>query len=51
MINWVKYDLNNPPEGHMMDYGGLIEGYSLGSIMIAGSRFFRERFKFRAYIK
>lgn len=36
--------------GHLMDYGGIVEGYTRESIKIAGSRFMRERFEFRAYI-
>ncbi|KWX73875.1 hypothetical protein [Paenibacillus jilunlii] len=34
-----------------VDYGGIVEGYSPESIKIAGGRFIRQRFEFRAYIK
>lgn len=37
--------------GHLMDYGGVVEGYTPESIKINGARFVRERFEFRAYIK
>lgn len=39
------------PFGHLMDYGGIVEGYTPESIKIAGARFVRERFEFRTYIK
>lgn len=38
------------PIGHLMDYGGIIEGYTPESIKIAGARFIRERFEFRAKV-
>ncbi|MRN52006.1 hypothetical protein [Paenibacillus monticola] len=47
----VWFLLEDDPEGHLMDYGGLVEGYSSETIKIAGGRFIRERFEFRAYIK
>ncbi|WP_449602475.1 hypothetical protein [Paenibacillus sp. Marseille-Q9583] len=47
----VWFRLEPDPVGHLMDYGGIVEGYTPESIKIAGSRFFRERFEFRAYIK
>ncbi|MRN56860.1 hypothetical protein [Paenibacillus monticola] len=47
----VWFRLEDDPEGHMMDYGGLVEGYSTETIKISGGRFVRERFEFRVYIK
>ncbi|GGG13973.1 hypothetical protein GCM10010912_67990 [Paenibacillus albidus] len=47
----VWYREEPDPIGHLMDYGGLVEGYSPETIKIAGSWFVRERFEFRAYIK
>ncbi|WP_256701044.1 hypothetical protein [Paenibacillus sp. P46E] len=47
----VWFQPEDDPEGHIMDYGGIVEGYSPNSIKIAGGRFIRERFEFRAYIK
>ncbi|OMF30988.1 hypothetical protein BK132_06040 [Paenibacillus sp. FSL H8-0259] len=46
---WYREDPD--PIGHLMDYGGIVEGYTPESIKIAGARFVRERFEFRAYIK
>jgi hypothetical protein len=46
---WYREDPD--PIGHLMDYGGIVEGYALKSIKLSGSRFVRERFEFRAYIK
>ncbi|GGF72691.1 hypothetical protein GCM10010912_17360 [Paenibacillus albidus] len=46
---WYREDPD--PIGHLMDYGGLVEGYSPETIKIASSWFMRERFEFRAYIK
>ncbi|OKP91348.1 hypothetical protein A3848_09580 [Paenibacillus sp. P32E] len=46
---WYREDPD--PIGHLMDYGGIVEGYTLESIKIAGARFVREQFEFRAYIK
>lgn len=45
---WYREDPD--PIGHLMDYGGIVEGYTPESIKIAGSYFVRERFEFRAYI-
>lgn len=47
----VWYREEPDPIGHLMDYGGLVEGYSSETIKIAGGRFVRERFEFRVYIK
>ncbi|KTD88197.1 hypothetical protein [Paenibacillus etheri] len=47
----VWYRESRDPIGHLMDYGGVVEGYTPESIKIAGARFVRERFEFRAYIK
>ncbi|GEM_PF-4501083 len=47
----VWFRLEPDPIGHLMDYGGLVEGYTPESIKIAGARFVRELFEFRAYIK
>lgn len=47
----VWYREEPDPNGHLMDYGGIIEGYTPDSIKIAGARFVRERFEFRAHIK
>jgi hypothetical protein len=47
----VWYRESPDPIGHLMDYGGLVEGYTPDSIKIAGARFVRERFEFRAYLK
>lgn len=46
---WYREDPD--PIGHLMDYGGLVEGYSPETIKIAGSWFMRDRFEFRAYIR
>jgi hypothetical protein len=46
---WYREDPD--PIDHVMDYGGIIEGHSPVSIMIAGARFVREIFEFRACIK
>jgi hypothetical protein len=43
---WYRED-----PGHLMDYGGIVEGYSPESIKITGGRFIRQSFEFRAYIK
>lgn len=34
----------------IMDYGGLLEAYSDVSVKIAGNRYFRDKFEFRAHI-
>ncbi|MEK3771082.1 hypothetical protein MKY14_21300 [Paenibacillus sp. FSL R5-0887] len=47
----VWYRETPDPIGHLMDYGGLVEGYTPDSIKIAGSRFVRLRFEFRAEIR
>lgn len=47
----VWFRLDPDPVGHLMDYGGVVEGYTPETIKIAGGRFFRQRFEFRAYIK
>jgi len=39
---WFRVDPD--PVGHLMDYGGIVEGYTPDSIKIAGARFVRERF-------
>ncbi|MHA6530165.1 hypothetical protein [Paenibacillus sp. BAC0078] len=46
---WYREDPD--PIGHLMDYGGIVEGYTPESIKINGARFIRQRFEFRAYIK
>jgi hypothetical protein len=46
---WYREDPD--PIGHLMDHGGIVEGYTPESIKLAGSHFVRERFEFRAYIK
>lgn len=46
---WFRPD-DDPAVG-IMDYGGIVEGYSPESIKIAGGCFIREQFEFRAYIK
>jgi hypothetical protein len=46
---WYREDPD--PIGHLMDYSGLVEGYSPETIKIADSWFMRERFEFRAYTK
>ncbi|MEK3735732.1 hypothetical protein NYE47_01030 [Paenibacillus sp. FSL H7-0941] len=47
----VWFRLEPDPIGHLMDYGGTVEGYTPDSIKLAGSHFVRERFEFRAEIK
>ncbi|MCF7753352.1 hypothetical protein KQ941_02770 [Paenibacillus xylanexedens] len=32
---------------NIIDYGGVVEGYSEVSVKIAGNRFFRDKFEFR----
>ncbi|WP_405176370.1 hypothetical protein MHI27_12065 [Paenibacillus sp. FSL H8-0261] len=46
---WYREDPD--PSGHLMDYGGIIEGYTPNSIKLAGAHFVRERFEFRAEIR
>ncbi|MNM22049.1 hypothetical protein D3C81_324180 [compost metagenome] len=46
----IWFRLDPDPIGHLMDYGGQVEAYSPFCIKIAGSRYFRERFEFRASI-
>lgn len=38
------------PIGQLMDYGGIVEGYTPESIKIAGTRFVRRQFEFRAKV-
>lgn len=46
------WDREDPdPIGHLMDYGGVVEGYTPESIKISGARFVRERFEFKTYSK
>jgi hypothetical protein len=47
----VWFRIEPDPIGHLMDYGGIVEAYSPESIKIAGERYFRNKFEFRAYIK
>ncbi|MEK5036342.1 hypothetical protein MKY96_33470 [Paenibacillus sp. FSL R7-0302] len=47
----VWYREEPDPIGHLMDYYGIVEGYTPESIKIAGARFVRERIEFRAYIE
>ena len=44
----VWYCEDTDPIGHLMDYGGIVEGYTPDSIKIAGAHFVRARFEFRA---
>ncbi|MDH6427295.1 MULTISPECIES: hypothetical protein [unclassified Paenibacillus] len=44
----VWFRLAPDPIGHLMDYGGIVEGFTPESIKISGSRFMRKRFEFRA---
>lgn len=37
-----------PDRERIMDYGGLLEAYSDVSVKIAGNRYFRDKFEFRA---
>ncbi|OMC63968.1 hypothetical protein BK125_30640 [Paenibacillus odorifer] len=46
----VWFRLEPDPIGHLMDYGGIVEGYTPDSIKIGGAHFVRGRFEFRAYI-
>ncbi|KAA1180718.1 hypothetical protein [Paenibacillus sp. B2(2019)] len=46
---WYREDPD--PQGHLMDYGGIVEGYTPESIKINGARYIRERFEFRAEIR
>ncbi|WP_445935349.1 hypothetical protein [Paenibacillus sp. FSL L8-0463] len=46
---WYREDPD--PIGHLIDYGGIVEGYTPESIRVADSWFMRERFEFRAYIR
>ncbi|MEK3658191.1 hypothetical protein NSQ29_01350 [Paenibacillus sp. FSL F4-0236] len=46
---WYREDPD--PIGHLMDYGGIVEGYTPDSIKLAGSHFVRGQFEFRAEIK
>ncbi|OMD64694.1 hypothetical protein BSK62_17145 [Paenibacillus odorifer] len=47
----VWFRLEPDPIGHLMDYGGIVEGYTPDSIKLAGAHFVRGRFEYRAYIK
>ncbi|WP_339246939.1 hypothetical protein NST58_06770 [Paenibacillus sp. FSL R10-2796] len=46
----VWFRLEQDPMGHIMDYGGIVEGYTPDSIKLAGAHFVRGRFEFRVYI-
>ncbi|MEK3660017.1 hypothetical protein NSQ29_10655 [Paenibacillus sp. FSL F4-0236] len=46
---WYREDPD--PIGNLMDYGGIVEGYTPDSIKLAGAHFVRGRFEFRTYIK
>ncbi|OME09866.1 hypothetical protein [Paenibacillus odorifer] len=46
----VWFRLDPDPIGHLMDYGGIVEGYTPDSIKINGARFIRERFEFKVCI-
>ncbi|AWV35138.1 hypothetical protein [Paenibacillus odorifer] len=46
---WYREDPD--PIGHLMDYGGIVEGYTSEFIKISDDQFVRERFEFRVYIK
>ncbi|MEK4047594.1 hypothetical protein NSU18_28715 [Paenibacillus sp. FSL H8-0048] len=47
----VWYQAEPDPIGHLMDYGGLVEGYTPESIKIAGALFNREHFEFRVSLR
>ncbi|WP_313640341.1 hypothetical protein [Paenibacillus sp.] len=47
----VWFQQEPDPIGHLMDYGGIIEGYTPDSIKLAGVHFVWRRFEFRVYIK
>lgn len=47
----VWYREDSDTNDLLMDYGGIVEGYTPESIKINGARFVRERFEFRAYVK
>ncbi|OME29394.1 hypothetical protein NSS98_25275 [Paenibacillus sp. FSL E2-0274] len=47
----VWFRLEPDPIGHLMDYGGIVEGYTPDSIKISGGYFVRQRFEFRAEIR
>jgi hypothetical protein len=47
----VWFRPEDDPEARIMDYGGMVEGYTPESVKIAGARFVRQGFEFRAYIK
>ncbi|MNI95254.1 hypothetical protein D3C73_1534940 [compost metagenome] len=42
---WYREDPD--PVGHLMDYGGIVQGYTPESIKINDSQFIRQRFEFR----
>ncbi|MCL6605614.1 MAG: hypothetical protein K6T94_22345 [Paenibacillus sp.] len=46
----VWYREEPDPVGQIMDYGGIVEGYSPETIKISDSWFFRKKFEFRLYI-
>jgi hypothetical protein len=47
----VRFRLEPDPIGHLMDYDGIVEGYTPDYINLGGSRFIRGSFEFRAEIK
>ncbi|MEK5397437.1 hypothetical protein [Paenibacillus sp. FSL K6-2859] len=47
----VWYREEPDPIGHLMDYGGIVEGYTPDYIKLAGAHFVRGQFEFRVYIK
>ncbi|AIQ24251.1 hypothetical protein NSQ90_15985 [Paenibacillus sp. FSL H7-0737] len=47
----VWFRLEPDPIGNLMDYVGIVEGYTPESIKLAGAHFVRGRFEFRTYIK
>ncbi|MNC83474.1 hypothetical protein D3C75_1374510 [compost metagenome] len=46
----VWYREEPDPIGHLMDYGGIVEGYTPESIKFNGARFVRKWFDFRTCI-
>ncbi|UQZ34623.1 hypothetical protein C2I18_14470 [Paenibacillus sp. PK3_47] len=44
----VWYRADPDPNGHLMNYGGIVEKYTPESVKLSGSYFVRSRFEFRA---
>lgn len=47
----VWFRMEPDPIGHLMDYGGIVGGYTPDSIKLAGAHFVRRRFEFGTEIK